>query len=377
MPTKPTPRHFKLLRLDFYILSEVLTPFFGAIVILIFVLLMFQALRLADNFIVHGAPGLTLLKMTVLLSLSFMPMVLPMAFLISVLMAFGRLSGDSELVAMKANGLSIYRLSTPVFGFAAVTLVLSIFLNLNWAPWCEREYKNTLIKVLNTKAVASIHEGAFNSGFFDLLIFADKVDVKTNHLSRVFIYDEREPKSPLTVVASEGEILPVKSASELGNSVVLRLKNGSIHQNDIEADSYQKGNFGEYMLYLKIDEGAGDSSIKPTMIPYNDLLARIASTNLSTYDGREMRGELWRRFAIASTPIAFVLLGIGFGTVRTRSVRAGAFLTFLAVILTYYSFLSWGMIRIHEADLPPWFAMFLPNFLALGVGTFVFRRSSW
>src|SRR4051794_35482679 len=101
------------MRIDRYLLAEVIGPFFGGIVFFVFLSLMFQALRLTEFFIVHGVPGGTLSKMALLMSLSFLPTALPIAFLIAVLVAFGRLSADSELVALKANGLSVHRMARP------------------------------------------------------------------------------------------------------------------------------------------------------------------------------------------------------------------------------------------------------------------------
>ena len=147
-------------------------------VFIIFILLMFQALRLAESFIVHGVAASLLGKMTLLMALSFVPTALPVAFLFAVLVGFGRLSSDSELVALKACGVSTMRMTISISFFAAIVVAVSIVLNVNWIPWGEREFKTTLIRVTNTKIVSSIKEGTFTTGFYDLLIFADKVDPK-------------------------------------------------------------------------------------------------------------------------------------------------------------------------------------------------------
>ena len=104
MPIERILNFLKPKKIDLYVVTEVIGPFFGWLVFFIFIFLMFQALRLAEFFIVHGVSAWTLGKMTMLLSLSFLPVALPVSFLIAVLTAFGRLSSDSELVAMKANG---------------------------------------------------------------------------------------------------------------------------------------------------------------------------------------------------------------------------------------------------------------------------------
>lgn len=377
MPINQTIRQWKPLRVDFYILSELLGPFFGGIVFFTFIFLMFQALRLAEVFIVHGVSGPILLRMSALLALQFLPAALPVSFLISVLMAFGRLSADSELVALKASGFSLWRLSVPVWFLSLGVGGLSLALNTEWVPWAGRESLGLTIRVSNTKVVSSIKEGTFTSGFFDLLIFADKVDVKTNRLKHVFIYDERESKNPLTVVARSGEIVPVKVASELGAAAMLKLYDGSIHRNDIETGSYQKIDFGEYRLYLKIDEGSSNGSWKPTMIPQPELVKLMGRTDTQTTEGRELRGEYWRRYSVALSPLLFVFLGIGFGTIRTRAVRAGAALVAFLTLLLYWVIQTYALMAIFKGTLNPFVAMQLPNLAVLLAAVFSFRRALW
>lgn len=363
-------------RIDRYILTEVVGPFLGGTIFFTFVFMMAQALRLADFFINRGVGGAMLGKLSALLALSFLPMVLPMAFLISVLVAYGRLSSDSELVAMKASGISLLRLALPPLFVAIALMGFSVMLNSEWVPWGARESKSTLIKVSNTKAVGSIKQGTF-TGFFDLLIFAEKVDMKNNRLEKVFIYDEREPKNPLTVVAQSGELLSVKTGTELGTAAMLKLYDGSIHHNDLEGNTYQKIDFGEYKLYLKVDEGSSELSMKPHMYTHEALLKWIARTKPGEWDWYESRGEYWHRFATAISFVLFVFLGIGFGTVRTRAVRAGAALTALIVLIIYWGGQTAAGMAMQKGYIPPWLAMEAPNIVIAIMGFVSFRRASW
>src|SRR5271167_1592099 len=104
----------RIKSLDLYVLGEVLGPFAGVVIFFLFLFLMSRILLLADFLILHGVPISLLLKMVGLMNISFLPLFLPVAFLIAVLVGFGRLSADSERVAMKACGLSVNRLATPV-----------------------------------------------------------------------------------------------------------------------------------------------------------------------------------------------------------------------------------------------------------------------
>jgi lipopolysaccharide export system permease protein len=369
-------RRFLPNRIDRYVFGEVLGPLLGAVVFIVFLFMMFQALRLADFFVNRGVGGAMLGKLSALMALSFLPMALPPAFLIAVLMAYGRLSSDSELVAMKASGISLPRLAMPPLLISLALVGISGVLSAEWVPWGAREFKSTLIKVSNTKAVGTIKEGTF-TGFFDLLIFAEKVDTKNNRLEKVFIFDEREPKNPLTVVAQSGELVQIKTGTELGTAAMLKLYEGSIHHNDLVENTYQKIDFGEYNLYLKVDEGAGDTAMKPHMYTQQELLKWIGSTHPGNWDWFESRGEYWRRIAVSLSFVLFVFLGIGFGTVRTRAVRAGAMLIALIVLILYYSAQTVAGMLMQKGLVPPWFAMQIPNVLVGLMGVVSFRKASW
>lgn len=379
MPTETSIvwSRWKPSRIDLYLLTEVIPPFFGGVFFFLFIFLMFQALRLAELFIVHGISFFILLKLTFYLSLTFMSSAIPISFLFAILIGFGRFSSDSELIAMKAHGLSLWRLSVPLLFFAASVGAVSIALNQNWVPWAQAAFNKTIIKVSNTKATASLREGTFTSGFFDLLIFADKIDPKTNVMNKVFIYDEREPEHPVTVVAKKGEILPVKTNTELGVASLLRLYRGDIHSRADGGDIYQKIGFGEYKLYLKIDEGAADTNVYTPMIPQDELVKKLTPENPGFWYWRELKGEYWRRYATAITPLLFVFLGMGFGTIRARAIKSGAALIAMIVLFGYWVIQTEATARIYLGHVSPFWGMQWPNLFVLVLAMIGFKRALW
>jgi lipopolysaccharide export system permease protein len=371
-------RYFRPLTLDFYILTEFFTPFLGAIMFFLFIFLMFQALRLAEFFIIHGVGGLLLGKLTGLMIMSFLPLALPVSFLIAVLVGFGRLSADSELVAMKATGFSLRRMAVPIFAISVIVATVSLCMNLEWVPWSQRTFKKTLIKVSNTKVVSSIKEGTFTSGFFDLLIFVDKVDSKSNKLHHVFLYDETDAKNPKTVIAKTGEIIQVKSENDLGTAAVLDLFDGNVHRNNPEDQTYEMMDFSEQKQFLHAEEGADTTVMKPDYYSFHDLMQKIHETQDNEFHGREWRGELWRRLSTAISPILFVLLGIGFGTVRTRAVRASAAVVAVITLTVYYALQTFGTLYLGRwLMVPSWILLSLANFVVAIAGIYSFKRASW
>jgi len=363
--------------IDRYLLSEVLGPFIGSLILFSFIILMFQIVRMAELFIQHGISGWVLLRMSGLILLSILPMAMPASFLIGTLIAFGRLSADSEIVAMKANGIGLNRIALPTLVLAAAVSAIGFALNLEWVPWGERESKALLVKVGNTTAISSVKEGTFTTGFFDLLIYAEKVEAKTNRMANVFLYDERESKSPLVVLAKEGEIVPVKTESQLGAAVMLKLYDGNIHHNDQDFGTYQKVDFREYRLYLKIDEGSSSFVVKPRMLTHRELLDFMGHAEPGTEGAVESRAEYWKRIHVALAPFFFLLLGIGFGTFRTRSPRAGAALIAFLIILLYWVLLATTTVWVHRGLVPGWLALTLPNLAAATAGVFAYRSANW
>ncbi len=365
------------MKIDYYILEEVMSSFLGSCLFIVFILLMFQALRIAEFLIIHGVSAPILAKMSGLLTISFLPTAVPLAFLMGILLSFSRLSADSEIVAMKANGIGLFRLSYSLFVAAILLSLFSVVLNNTWVPWSVSYYKTIEDKVRNTKAASVIREGAFTSGFFDLLVFADKVDTKKNRLHRVFIFDEREPKNPLTYVAREAEIVPVKTGTDLGAAILMRLFHGSMHHNSLEYHTYEKIDFDNYQLYLKIAEGTDQVVSRPQMILQDKLISLIQSFPTESSENREYRGEYWRRYAMAFSPLVFVILGVAFGTFRYRAARSSTILIGLLIVLFYWTIQLWGSSCIAKGTVSPFVGMQLPNFLLLIVGILGFRKSAW
>jgi lipopolysaccharide export system permease protein len=364
-------------KIDFYVFREVLSPFLGGVFFFAFVFLLFQMLRLAEELIVNNAPFGLVMKLLWTLIVNFLPLGLPISFLVGVLFAFSRLSGDSELVAMKAGGMSLWRISVPVFLLAGIVSIGSLFLNLNWAPWSEVAMRNTLLKIGNRKFASSIAEGTFTSGFFNLLLYTEKANNRAGKMEKVFIYDERDPKHPLTVVSKTGELIRVQSNEDDLGGIVLQLQEGSIHQTEEQSSSYNKVKFSTYQIYFDIPDKTGKFGYKPKMIEAGELVHRMKDPTIPENTANELHTEFWRRIAVALAPILFVLLGMGFGTVRTRGARFGVLLIAFVTMAIYWQVQVSSVWLGDSGKVIPWLAVEIPNILIGSVGLWSFRRASW
>ena len=165
-----------------YILSEITKPFLGAALFFLFVLLMFQVIRLSDFFVIHNVSGFSILSLMWSLALTFMPVIFPIAFLLAVLMGFGRLSGDGEVLAMRSAGLSVVSMLWPTMALGILLSIITLICNFYFVPYGSKmddEGKARALRVYASGLIAATTGVAGAGGNVMLSIFGGQ-DVYAN-----------------------------------------------------------------------------------------------------------------------------------------------------------------------------------------------------
>ena len=368
-----------------YIISEISKPFLGAALFFLFVLMMFQVIRLADFFVVHNVSGYSILSLMSYLALTFTPVIIPIAFLLAVLLGFGRLSTDGEILAMRSAGMSVYSMLVPVGVVAGFVAIVTLVANLFFVPYGSRSFRYELFRISNTKAIATIHEGTFTEGFFDLVLYADSIDSKTNTLNRVMIYDERDGQVPVTVVARFGRLLNNHQDARGIPGLVLRLFEGSLHRSDPSKKLYELTEFDVYDIFLRMETAKVVGVEQPRTMDISTLLNLIGlrvnvlkrGEELSAIEKKELldyRVELHKRLALPVTCLIFALMGVAFGVIRTRTVRSNSFLICLLVLLFYYGVFTLGTNLASEGKIPPALGIWAANVVLFVVAVVAMRK---
>ncbi|RZA04316.1 MAG: LPS export ABC transporter permease LptF [Proteobacteria bacterium] len=372
-----------------YIIGETARPFMGAAVFFMFVLLMFQVIRLTDVMVVHNVSGNNVMMLLFYLALTFIPVIIPIAFLLAVLLGFGRLSGDGEVLAMRAAGVSVYTMVAPVFALGCLLAGFTMFCNLYFVPFGARQFRHELYKIYNSKAIATIHEGTFTTeGFFDLVLYSQTVDSKKNLLSNVLIYDERKKDSPITVIARRGQILNNLADAAGTPGLVLRLMEGNLHRGDPSKALYEKTDFDVYDIFLSIGTGANVGMEAPRAMEIGRLSNRIDELKAKLKSGVKFSDfsqlekddylsfgvEFHKRFALAASCFIFALMGVAFGVIRTRTVRSNSFLICLLVLLFYWGVYSAGTNLSASGQLPAFIGMWAANAILLPIAVYTLRK---
>lgn len=318
-------------RIIIYLLSEMLPAFLLGIVIFVSILLMFQALRLTEFVLVHGIKITTLLDIIGYMSISFLPILLPMSLLFAILMTYNRLSTESEIIAMKSAGISGWYLLTPAVLLAAMIFICSAQTAFYMAPWGNRQFELLISQLGNTKAAASIKEGSFSEGFFDLVVYANKVDSNSGKMENLFIYDEKE-SSPITIIAPRGQLIP--DLENPGHSILLRLFDGEIHRS---GKNHTIINFSAYDVSLNDPIRFEERKKSPPSLSLSELNEKMSDLTLKDEDKKTFYIEYHKRSALSFACFVFALIGVAFGIQNNRrGAKSSGFVLSVGFIILYW-----------------------------------------
>ena len=251
--------------LDRYILKSFLVPFFATFLIILFVLVM-QALWMAFESIAGKGIGLFFIfKFLYYTALVVSSQALPIAVLLSSIMALGNMSENYEFAAAKSASISLMRLMRPLI---ILTLIISVlnFLSLNYVfPYATLKQKNLTNNIKKKTPALALISGSFNSEIPNYQIkFDEKYGEEKNLLKKVLIYDLSSKKGNKKIITAEkGKII-----SEEGSKyMTLVLYDGYYHEEHIpkrrSVKSMKKmpasnATFNEYTFNIDISKFTDD-----------------------------------------------------------------------------------------------------------------------
>lgn len=238
------------MTLERYIVRNYIGPFFFSLSMITFVFVMDFIRRYIDLFLNKGVEFHIVLQ-TFILSLGYMfALIIPMAVLPATLMTFGNLAGENEITAMKASGISLYRMMLPVVILASLLTVGMVLYNNQVLPESNHRLANLLSDIYKKQPTVEIKENVFIDAFEGYKIFVRTKDDKTGVVGDVRIF-EYDPHGALlkTVTAERGRL------DYLEKDQILRfeLENAEIHEMPKGSDplNYRRTELKTYITNIK------------------------------------------------------------------------------------------------------------------------------
>jgi lipopolysaccharide export system permease protein len=361
-------------RIHRYILKEIAVPTALAIAVFTFVLLLGKILKLVELVVNKGVPPLDIARLFLCLLPSFLVITLPLSFLLGVMLGFGRLSSDREILACKSTGISLYQMAMPVLALGLFASLLTGLTTLVIRPASESAFRQQLFQITASRASVALQPNVFNDAFEGLTLYANAIDDRSGVMQGVFISDERNESVPSIIVAGRGKIVPNRDTL----SMVLRLENGVIHRRimDSTRDAYQILQFSTYDINLGLEQADSAETRKGKKPKEMGLMELKSAVGQAEPEKRaKLQTELYSRFALPVAPLLFALIGVPLGIQPHRSGRGGAFALGLFTFLCYYLLSSFAETLIVEGQMPIWI-LWLPNLVFLAVGLALFRRTA-
>lgn len=358
-----------------YIFRELLIPFLFGLSVFTFVLLIARLLRLIELVVNRGVPATNILRIFAYIMPAFLEVTVPMAMLLAIIVAFGRLSADSELVAFRSSGLSLYQLIAPVVIFVALTAVVTAGLTLWARPWGNRSLRSALFEIARTRASAGIRQQVFNDEFPGLVIYTEEIDSTTDVLRHVLISDDRDERQRNRIFAREG-VMVSDAATE---TVTLRLRDGFIHTTDARRGTEYQTEFQSYDVNLDLRRAlAGDQERQrdPKEMALAELQHTIEAKRAAGSPFGLESAEYHRRFSLPFACVVFGLAAVPLGIQPARGVRARGFAVSIVLIFVYYILLSAGQALAEQRLLPAVVGLWLPNAVFVVFGAYLFRQAA-
>jgi len=243
-----------------------------------------QSLRLIDLIVNRGLSLQLFLYLAVLILPRLVEIILPIGLFIAVLFTLNRLMAESEILVMRAAGVSEFGLSKPVLYLASGSMLLLFILSAILLPAANHAFKELQFEIRGKFVAAVAQEGTFTNITDSLTIYVRERDTN-GEFRRVLIQDERDHSKPVTIMAERGVFV------ETGEGTRFLLGNGERQQYNRDNGSFSTLAFESYTLDLSEAHGATEARGREPQEMYLDELLFPRAAAL-TAAGTEIR-NIW------------------------------------------------------------------------------------
>lgn len=358
-----------------YILNEIWPTFFASLFVTVFIMVASQMLSITELIITRGVHAGQVAGMVIYLLPDIVAFALPAVSLIAVVVAFLRLSADSEIIALKSCGISLYQMLPPVAALSFLGFLFALVMGVFLAPWGNRSFKDLVFRIAESEANVGIKERVFSEPFDNVVFYVSSYSTRERLLRDVFVVDRRDKGVTNTIVAEEGRILLHPNE----RIITLHFLRGAILVVEKNLESARTIRFETYDLNIGLKDimaGLASRRKKPHELSVGELIRQLEEVPKGEARYREIIRELLEK---GSMPLAVFLMGIiGLplgARLKARGRSAGIGVS-LAVFSIYYLCLAGMRSLCSSGILSPAIGVWLPDFFLLISCIYLLRRTA-
>jgi LPS export ABC transporter permease LptF/LPS export ABC transporter permease LptG len=353
--------------IDRYICRQVFSHALLGLGIFTFVFFVPQLVRLMDLVVRHPASWSTIGTLFLCTFPAILSFTLPIGVLVGVLIALGRLSADSELIAMSALGMGRRRLLVPV-GILAIGATLVTFVMTLWlGPLSVRTFRSIENQLRTGQASYAVAPRVFDERFPHFVLYVNDIDSASTHWKGVFLAGTDNKDISRLTLAEEAIVIGDRKEGKLE----LHLHNGSVHEfAPGDPGRYSLSAFGERDLPIELN-GLETERVSEPGIPGRTMGVLIRESKTQP----DARVEFQRRLSFPFACISFALLATPLGARPRRGGRAAGFLITLVLICGYYLMFTIGAGLARQGTIPVWLGIWSANVVTAGLGLYLLPRT--
>jgi LPS export ABC transporter permease LptF/LPS export ABC transporter permease LptG len=353
--------------LDRYIVREVSRHAFLGLVVFTFVLFVPRLVQLMELFVRHAGSGAQVLKLFVCTFPSVFVFTVPMATLIGVLLGLGRMSADSEIIALTALGIGRKRILFPVGVLALTGALLTLMMTAWVGPAALRTLNATKADLISSQISSQVQPRVFDERFPKMVLYVNDVSASGTQWRGVFVAEAGgESGSHLTLAESAIVIAEPKQGK-----LELHLQGGTRHEFSREdPNHYSVTAFGQSDWPIEVS-GLGSAQPRQPSIPERSMKELLAEKGAGW---REARVELHSRVAFPVACLVFALVAVPLGTQPRRGGRAAGSLLAVVLIASYYLLLITGAGLARQGTVSPAAGIWMANGILAALGLALLPR---
>ena len=347
-----------IMRIKRYILTSLLEVFGGTIAVLFGVMMIVQWITMGK------ALGINDIDVLMLAMVPMSSFVIPMGVLFTILMVLERLSVESEIIAMKACGVRNRTIIAPVLFLSLCAMIFHMAISTTIGPMAMKTVQNRLKESAPQKIFSFLKEREFDDSFKGLVVYVESVNPKEKEFKNVFIETSGKERSVIT--SEKGTIEAHR------NSIIMKLKNGSIFMDTKLADRFLT--FDEYRFSLD-----ADFTRKLKIKSYDSATQSEFKALLKEEKKPQRIKEYYNRISFPVLNLILGMVGISFGIVRPRSPRFTGFIVGISTIVSYYFLYTLADRMVRAQMIEPLTGAWLPDVMLSMMLGFVMlsRKLKW
>jgi LPS export ABC transporter permease LptG/LPS export ABC transporter permease LptF len=367
-----------------YLIREILPPTLISLLVFTFVMIMDVIFDIAELALKRNL-GLVLVSKLFLLNLPhIIVLTIPMSVLLGIIVAFSRLSGDSEIIAFRSAGISLQRMMGPTLVFATGAFLVTLYLMVFFLPWGNKTLLRLEEEIFSLAMSSTVEPRTFYEEFANKVIYFNDYTENGRDWEGVLLAESSVEEGRRIINARQAHLRYDDETDRLW----LKLFDGTVNVSNIkEPDKFQFSSFGEMRVLLK-DGLLRENRIKTRRDQIHDPKLRAKTIRELLEIARQSRTpELKSRYNLAwinihkkiSIPfscLVLAIIGISLGISNSRGGKSSGFAMAIGVIIVYWILIDTGEAMSIQEKLPPIIGMWLPNIILGGAGLLLLNLRS-